>query len=232
MTSHDRATPTFARLTGLVYLFIALIGGSAYFLVSQSLIIPGNAAQTADNIRGNMSLLRLGITAYLAILALDILMTWMLFHLFANTNKPLSMLAAWMRLAYVFIHGAAVLNLASILNIAEGGLRAMPSDYQNDMILQYAEAHLDGFMISLMFFGIHLLLISYLIWKSGLLPKALGAFLSIAGIAYICDTLAMVLLPNYAQLQPQIEPFVAIAAMIGEIGLLLWLLIMGVKSRA
>ncbi len=232
ITSDDCATPTFARLIGVVYLLIAIIGGSAYFLVSQSLIAPGNAVQTAEAIRENIPLLRMGITAYLAILALDVLMAWLLFRLFAGTDKPLSMLAAWMRLTYVCIHGAAVLNLASVLRIADGGLGAMPIGSQNDMILIYAQAHLDGFMISLMFFGFHLLFISYLIWKSDLLPKTFGIFLAIAGLAYIGDTLIMVLLENYTLIQPQLEPFVAIAAMIGEIGLLLWLLIMGVKSRA
>jgi hypothetical protein len=227
-STNARVTPKLARLTGLVYLLIAVIGGSAYFLMSQSLIVPGDAALTASNIQSNLPLLRVGIVAYLAILALDILMAWMLFLLLAPAHRTVSVLAAWLRITYVLIHGAAILNLVAVLNIVNGGLSSLPPEFRSDMILHYGEAHLDGFMVSLVFFGLHLLAVSYLIFKSGYLPKLLGLLLVPAALAYILDTMAMLLLPDYAQLQPQIEPFVAVSAMVGEIGLLLWLLIKGI----
>ena len=41
-----------ARWTGLCYLAIALIGGPAYFLVSEQMIVAGDASATAQNIMG------------------------------------------------------------------------------------------------------------------------------------------------------------------------------------
>ncbi|MGV6820192.1 MAG: DUF4386 domain-containing protein [Parvularcula sp.] len=224
-------TPNFARLTGVVYFFIALAGGSAYFLVSETLIIPGDALQTADNILDNVGMLRVGVIEYLLTLVLDLLMAWMMFRLFSPTHRQISLLAAGFRLAYVFIHGAAVLNLLTVLDIAEGGIAAFPPEYRNGMILMFSEAHLDGFMFSLAFFGVHLLLIGYLAFASGYIPRLLGLLLFVAGLAYIVDTAAMISLKEDHPLLPKLDSFVTISAIVGEIGFLFFLLIKGINGK-
>lgn len=224
-------TPNFARWTGFVYFLIALAGGSAYFLISETLIIPGNAVQTADNIQNNVGMLRAGLIEYLLTLVLDILVAWMMYRLFSPTHRELSLLAAGFRLAYVFIHGAAVLNLLTVLNIAEGGMTALPPDSRNAMLLMFSEAHLDGFMFSLVFFGVHLLLIGYLIFASGYIPRLFGILLFIAGLSYVADTAAMLTLDKDDPALPIFDSFVTFSAIVGEIGFLFFLLIKGINGQ-
>ncbi len=72
--------------------------------------------------------------------------------------------------------------------------------------------------ISLVLFGIHLVLLGCLIFRSGYIPKLLGVLLVINGLGWVVDSLGPYLFPN-ANLG-----FTFITAF-GEIFFMLWLLI-------
>lgn len=69
-------------------------------------------------------------------------------------------------------------------------------------------------------FGLHLVLIGYLAYKSGYVPRAIGVLLAIAGVGYLVDTFAERLTADYS---------ISISAVtfIGEALFLLWLLVRG-----
>jgi hypothetical protein len=80
-------------------------------------------------------------------------------------------------------------------------------------------------------FGIHLLLLGYMIVKSGLVNRALGYILMMAGAAYAIDTLAHALLGNYDDYATVFVLIVAIPSVIGEFALGLWLLLRAGKQH-
>jgi hypothetical protein len=75
----------------------------------------------------------------------------------------------------------------------------------------------------LIFFGIHLVLIGYLAYRSGYMAKVFGILLVVAGIGYLVDGFGTVLVPNYSI---NIAQF----TFVGEAALMFWLLIKGTRK--
>ena len=85
----------------------------------------------------------------------------------------------------------------------------------------------NGVLILETFWGLWLLPFGLLIWKSGFIPRLLGVFLILSGIAYVILSFVSILFPDYKTFFTQLgTPFF----IIGEISIMLWLLIKGVKS--
>ncbi|MGP8228877.1 MAG: DUF4386 domain-containing protein, partial [Steroidobacteraceae bacterium] len=77
----------------------------------------------------------------------------------------------------------------------------------------------------LIFFGFTCLVNGYLIFKSGYLPKLIGALMQIAGLSYLTACFAAFFAPTFADL---IIPAILLPPLIGESSFCLWLLIKGV----
>ena len=71
-----------------------------------------------------------------------------------------------------------------------------------------------------MLFGIHLVLLGYLIYRSGYIPKILGILLVIDGLGWVIDSLR----PYF---YPQAHLRFLFITFFGEVFLMLWLLIRG-----
>jgi hypothetical protein len=80
-------------------------------------------------------------------------------------------------------------------------------------------------MIGLIFFGFDCLAIGWLILRSTFLPWLLGAMMMFAGVCYLIDTFATLLVPAFD------PPFdLLLPAYVAEAALTLWLLICGVND--
>jgi hypothetical protein len=97
----------------------------------------------------------------------------------------------------------------------------------NALVLLLLDMHKYGYLIAQIFFGLWLVPLGYLAYKSGMFPKALGIVLVVAGVSYLLDVIAAFLAP---ELSKQIHVFMSIAPTIAEIWLLGYLLIVGVKT--
>jgi hypothetical protein len=85
-------------------------------------------------------------------------------------------------------------------------------------------------MIGLVFFGLHLCLLGYLLITSWLFPSWIGILMMTAGIGYLIDSSAQALLQNYAAWSPVLEYIVLIPAVLGEFSLTIWLLVKGIRT--
>ena len=89
--------------------------------------------------------------------------------------------------------------------------------------------HHYGFLIAQIFFGLWLVPLGYLAYKSGMFPKVLGVVLIVGGVCYLVDMLALFLVPDFGE---KISSFLAIPPTIAEIWMLGYLLVKGVKIPA
>ena len=80
-------------------------------------------------------------------------------------------------------------------------------------------------------FGIHLVLLGYMILRTGITNRALGYILMLAGAGYIIDTGAHALLGNYDDYETLFGLIVAIPSVIGELSVGLWLLLRAGKEQ-
>jgi len=94
-------------------------------------------------------------------------------------------------------------------------------------VLLLLDIHNYGFLIAQIFFGLWLAPLGYLAYKSGLFPRALGVVLVVATVSYLVDVLAAFSSPDLAK---QIHPFLIIAPTVGEIGMVVYLLVWGVRT--
>jgi hypothetical protein len=205
---------TAAMVAGVGLLLMAILSPIAYLNTFQSLVKFDDAALTAQNILNSMGAFQTCIMLLLIVAILDIVVAWALYILFAPVNKTLSAIAAWLRVIYALIFMFAISKLFLALQaIAADATQAM-SDLK---------AFQSIWDMALILFGFHLLVLGYLAFVSGYVPKWLGVFLLLASAGYIVDGFGKTLSPGYSLNLAQFT-------FIGEVLLIFWLLWRGFKG--
>src|SRR5687768_10328652 len=97
----------------------------------------------------------------------------------------------------------------------------------NALVLLLLDLHHYGFLIAQIFFGLWLVPLGYLAYRSGMFPKALGVVLIVGGASYLVDLLARFLVPAFGE---TIHGVLAIPPTIAEVWMVGYLLVKGVRS--
>lgn len=220
-----------ARFAGLLYLVIIAAGIFAQFAVRSSLIVTGDAAATAENIVASEGLFRAGIAGDLIMIMADVAIALLFYVLLKPVNNMLALMAAFFRLAQAATLGINLLNLFFVLQLLSGAdyLTALGADQTNAQIMLFLDAHAIGYRIALVFFGFSILVLGYLLVKSGYFPRILGAGMIVASFGYLIDSFANFLLLNYSDYEAVFSAVVFTPAIIAELALCVWLLWKGVK---
>jgi hypothetical protein len=113
---------------------------------------------------------------------LDIVVAWALYILLKPVNKSLSLLTAWLRIVYAAILGIALVNLTNVIQLLSGAgyLVAIETNQLNAQVMLSLNTFNDGWNVGMVIFGFHLLLLGYLVFKSGFIPKFIGILIIIA----------------------------------------------------
>jgi hypothetical protein len=215
-----------ARVAGLLYLLVIVFGITAE-LVRQSLIVPGDAATTINNIMASESLFRLGFVSDLIMIACFLLLPLALYVLLKPVNKNLALLMVIFVLVSVPIMFINMLFHFAPLLLLSGAdyLTVFGADQLHALVMFFLELYTSGVMIATIFHGLWLLPLGYLVFKSGYFPKILGVLLMIACFGFLIESLQYFLLPDYKEIT---YPGIVIA-IIGEFGFCGWLLLKGGK---
>ncbi len=218
----------YARIGGVLYLIIIVVGLFGEAFVRDRLIVSGDATATAANIRSLESLWRFHIAAELFLLICAVALLLILFVLLRPVSRDLALLAAFFNLVSIGLEAATSLYLlGALFPLGNAGyLKAFAPEQLYAMASLSLKSHSYGFGVSLIFFGCFCLVIGYLIFRSGYLPKALGVLMQIAGLSYLTNSFALVLAPAVAN---RLFPTVLLPAFVGEASLCLWLLVKGVN---
>ncbi len=226
-----RRAAIIAGTSSIVMFFAAML---AELYARQGLIVADNAAATAHNIISNPLAFRMGMLGFLIVLICDVLVAWALYIFLSPVNKNIALLAAFFRLVYTCIFGVALLNLMTgfrLLTNVQYSEIIDKNELYHQALLQF-NAFDDGWAIGLVFFGVHLLLIAYLIIQSSFIPKIIGILFFLAAIAYMGDNAAKLLLADYQDYKTLLTMAVAIPSIIGEVGFAVWLLLKGGKINS
>lgn len=220
----------YARITGVLYLIVIILGAAQQLLVRGSIIVPGDVAATAANLRSMEFLWRLGIASELFLGICTIVMALTLYALLKPVSRDLALLATFINLVAITVEIAYALKLVEALYPLGSAeyLKAFTPEQLYAMTNLAIRAHGNGFGIALLLFGCFFPLAAYLIFKSGYFPKTIGVLYFIPGLSYVLSSLALILAPAFAE-----RFYFAIAgpAIIGEAALCLWLLVKGVNME-
>lgn len=223
------------RGDGLTLRQAALIAGFGYLLgpvtyaefsIYPKLVIPANIEQTVQNIATHRGLFAAAILCYLIEFIEDVVIAWALYVLLAPVNRAVSLLTAWFRLVYTVIALVGMLNLVTVFRLVTTPdyLTVFGSAQLHAQAKLLLDSSRYDWSLGLVLFGIHLVLLGYLIYRSGYIPRTLGILLVIDGVGWIIDSLQPYLYPN-AHLRFLFITF------FGEVFLMLWLLIRGWKIQ-
>jgi hypothetical protein len=225
MTSPKRL----ARIAGLFYLLVGIFGGFAEGFGDPKMYAAGNAAVTTGNVLANSELVRMIVVAHLLNAIFFILTAMALYILLQHVNKSVA------RAMLVFVALAVGITTLNAVFQFEGLRVATDSSYaaafgdagSNALVLLLLDIQHYGTLSAQVFFGLWLAPLGYLVYKSGLFPKALGIVLVAASVCYLVDLLAAFLVPDFGK---QIHSFIVIVPAIAEIWMVLYLLVVGVRT--
>jgi hypothetical protein len=223
---HAGAARAPALVAGTAIMLLAVLAGFGNLVVVQGLVTPGDAPATAHDITASEGLFRLGVASlYLAAL-LDIVIARAIFTVFRPVHAELSRLSAWLRVAYVVVFIVALSRLAEIpalLNDADGAGAFTTSQLQAQALAK-ADAFHHIWSAGLILFGAHLAGIGVLAFRSGFVPRLVGALLVLAGAGYAFDSLVSMFTEHPAFV-------VSDVTFLGEFLLGVWLLRRGSHHR-
>jgi len=219
-----------ARTAGVFYLLVAFFGGFAEGFGDPKMYVAGNAAATTGNVLANPGLVRMIVAAHLVNAIFFVLTAMVLYILLQHVNKSVA------RAMLVFVALSVGITTLNAVFQFEGLQVATDNSYvaafgaagSNALVLLLLDIQHYGTLSAQVFFGLWLAPLGYLAYKSGLFPKALGVVLVIATVCYLVDLFAAFLVPDFAK---QIHPFIGMVVAIAEIWMVLYLLVVGVKTE-
>ena len=219
------ASPLFrANMIG-VFLLTSILMGAAAAFVRWMLVVPGDATTTATNILAHEPLFRMLIAADLISASCYVAVTLYFYEMFKPVSERLSLLTAFFSLmscgivAFAcLLHVTALLILRSAQYLDILAVQPLPA-----LALLCLKLREQAYGVSLVFFGLHCLLIGYLIFRSTFLPRIVGVLMAFAGSCWLTFLSPQVTHP--------LSLYIVAAALLGEGTLILWLLVKGVNVQ-
>jgi hypothetical protein len=197
--------------------------------IPKTLFVHGNAAATTSNIVAHETLFRLGIVSDLFCGTIIIFITLAFYRLFKGVDPSLAVLVVILGgVLPAALDFFIVLNDFAALILARGAdfLSAFDKPQRDALALLFLRLHDQEILAAEVFWGLWLIPLGILAYKSRFLPRFLGLWLIANGLAYLANSLTGLLLPQFQQ---TVDNF-TFPILTGEVAFLLWLLIMGAKD--
>ncbi len=183
---------TDTRVTGLLYLGLAVTGMFVYLFARNNIYVGDNAQATNANLLEKESLARLGLAAELALVTFQALTAMWFYKIFCKVNS----------FASVIIASFGMVNAIMILMSSAFWLAALNASIAKDsvsMIYNLFSMHDSLWLVANLFFGLWLLPMGYLM-SHVMSSKILSKLLFVGGVGYIVSAFILILLPNQATL--------------------------------
>ncbi|MDF1699336.1 MAG: DUF4386 domain-containing protein [Saprospiraceae bacterium] len=214
-----------ARIGGIGYLVIFASGIYANFVVLESMKVSGDKMATFQNLVNDQNSFFVGIASFIVMVLADLILTWSLFALFKVNNYKKSATAAWFRLINVVFFGAALIHLFEVAQLTS---TTELLEQNTKLLANQVDLALKEFnriwLIGLLFFGVHLILLARLMFKHIHIPKFIPTLLIIAGFGYLADSALQLTYSGYNQIKDVSTMLVVLPGIVGELALTFWLL--------
>jgi hypothetical protein len=220
-----------ARIAGLFYLLVLVFGAFAHLVVRGELYVPGDAAATAANLAEQPTLFRLGYVADLGMATFLLLTAMALYRLLRHVHADAA------RAMVVFAAVGAAITFAVLSSSFAALLAATEEPYPAALgdsgsaatSLLLLDTHHYGYLSAQVFFGLWLLPLGYLVYRSGMFPRWLGVLLIAGGVGFLVDTVLLFLAPS---VRDALDPVVGTLTSVAELVMIAWLLIRGARPNA
>lgn len=220
-----------ALIGGIGYLIIFITGIYANFNVLESLR-GEEMLETYHNLKNEQGLFWSGALSFVLMVLADLFLTFILFAVFRLADPKRNALAAFFRFVNVVFFAVALFYLFNVQHYLNIPVDGSISEINAAALVDHALSQFDTlWLIGLLFFGAHLVLLSKVICNSKLVLKSISALLFIAGVGYIADSCLQLFYWDYASIQHVSMIVVILPGLIGELSLTFWLLVKGGKPQ-
>lgn len=214
-TNTTRTSRPAAWIGGIALLLIAIVAGIGNLGLLAPLISGDEATTLVDKVAGSELQFRMGILCMIIAAILDVVVAAALLTVFKTVNRIVAVTAAWFRVSYAAVFVVAIAQLATVPGLLD----------EPDVALHAVDAFNVIWQLGLVLFGVHLLLVGYLAFGLGIVAKVVGALVAIAGLGYLIDGIATVMVNGYT-------PTIATFTFIGEVVLIGWLIATALRRQS
>jgi len=218
-----------ARGAGILYIImdVFMIFGGMY--VDSKIYVPGDAVDTVSNILASEWLFRLGFVSNLVGLILQLFLVHVLYELFKSVDKGQARLMVILVVAGVSVAFLNNLNQYAPIVLLSGAehLSAFNPAQLQTLAMVFLDMYNNGIMVAEIFWGLWLIPLGILVYKSRFVPKVLGVLLIVGCFGHLLSFLSTFLFPDYSAILIPISEMV----MFGEFPIFLCLLIKGAKDQ-
>lgn len=218
---------TLARIAGLLYLTLAVLGGWAHLVARGSVYVPGDAAATAENIVDHEALFRWALVADIVMATVFVLLGMALYRLLYDVSARM----ATTLMIFVAVGAGSILvnltfHVGALLVATDPTYAAALGSVNSDAIaLLMLDLHHYGYSLGGIFFGLWLLPMGLLAYRSPMFGKVAGIILVIGSVTWLLDPV-LTFIPGVPD---AVREIVSVPSSIAEFGLILYLLIVGVR---
>jgi Domain of unknown function (DUF4386) len=219
------------RVAGLWYLLLCVLGPLRLIYIPSKLFVHGNATATVNNIAAHEWLFRFGIVGDLVCAVILIFLVLAFYRLFKGVDQNLAALVViFGGVMPALLYFVNVVSDAGALMVVQGAdfLSVFDKPQRDALAMLFLRLHDQQNTAAEILWGVWLLPLAMLVYRSRFLPRFLGVWLVINGFAYVIMSFTGILFPQY-----QDKVFlISQPALFGELALMLWLVIKGAKPPA
>ena len=216
-----------ARTAGFLYLMNAAFA-TLGVLATMDLIVPTDAAATANNIMANELLYLFAFMSNIGMLLTGVFLPLALYVVFKPVDKKNAILFVLLMLVTVPIMCFNLVNQYAVLVVLGDAdyLTLFTTDQLYALVMLFLDLEAVGYTIAKIFWGLWLLPLGYLAYKSDYLPKILGILLVISCFTYLIDFTVFFVFPSVYE---AVAIIINLPTMFFELALAIWLVVKGVN---
>jgi hypothetical protein len=226
--AHVATLKRYARAAGVAMLLSIVFGFLGEMYLPGRIIVSGDAAATAANIRGNPTLFRFTFASYLVEGICDVALLVFFYILLKPVNRNLALLSAFFGVVSMVTFAIAQSSFfaASLILRDTGGMTTFTAEQREALaLLAIRIASMIAWLFICMY-GIASMIRGYLIARSGYLPRIIGILLVIGGAGFFLRTITYLMAPSLS------SPLLLLPMAVAGIPLMAWLLLRGIDGRA
>ena len=212
-----------ARVTGLLYLGLAVAGALGFLVVRPRLFAADDPGATLANLTEHGSLVRGAVALELLVVLTQALSAVWFQRLFRAKDS----FAAGCIAAFGMVNAVAILVSAASIATAAQLARDPVGDAAATVHLLYLVSE-NLWQTGGLFFGLWLIPMGWCVLRSGWMPRPLGWILVVGGAGYVISAFTAYLLPDATF----VTDALAMPATVGELWMIGYLLIVGVRKAA
>jgi uncharacterized protein DUF4386 len=224
------STKATARLAGILYIVMGIPAWFSLMSIPSALYVHGNATATMHNIMNAEPLYRLGILSELVSQTIFIFLVLVFYDLFKDVDRKQARLMVTLVVVAVAIEFVNCVNLIAPLVVLSGAdyLSVFSKPQLDALAFTFLRLRHSGLDVVGLLWGLWLVPLGVLAIKSRFIPRLLGILVIAAGVAYVAGSITAIIWPAQRDI---VSRFTLPIGGAGELLLVLWLLVIGVKEN-